>query len=149
MKRPAPVLKEEYIEICLACPKFDYDFGCTKQVTDDDIRRCELELAIMRDSERINQMSNGIIVVNMPECCDICRFSSLAYGMEQFKEGECFCLIKMKSVDRILEGEKPDWCPIRPMPEKAFHEDFCDNGRYDKGWNDCLREIGGIKDDLE
>ena len=32
-------------------------------------------------------------------------------------------------------------CPIRPLPDKAHHEDYCDNGRYDKGWNECLEKI--------
>lgn len=49
MKELKFVLKEEYQEFCLVCPKFDYDFGCCKRITDDDISRCELELAIMRN----------------------------------------------------------------------------------------------------
>lgn len=23
----------------------------------------------------------------------------------------------------------------------AHYEDYCDNGRYDKGWNECLDEL--------
>ena len=34
-------------------------------------------------------------------------------------------------------------CPIRPLPDKAHHEDYCDNGRYDKGWNECLEKNRG------
>ena len=30
---------------------------------------------------------------------------------------------------------------IRPVPERARHTEYCDNGRYDKGWNDCLDEL--------
>lgn len=32
-------------------------------------------------------------------------------------------------------------CPLKQMPEKANHPEFWDNGRYDKGWNDCIDEI--------
>ena len=94
-------------------------------------------------------MDKGIIVVNMPDCCDICRFSSQAYGMEQFEEGECYCTIEMKSVDRMPEGTKPDWCPIRPIPEKkeirgiTFSSGYAEwnlNGQ-DRGWNDCIDEL--------
>lgn len=30
---------------------------------------------------------------------------------------------------------------VMDMPEKANHPDYCDNGRFDKGWNACLDEI--------
>ena len=36
---------------------------------------------------------------------------------------------------------KPDWCPLQDMPERADHPNYCDNGRYDKGWNDCIDQI--------
>ena len=84
-------------------------------------------------------MSKGIIVMDIPENCEDC----LCCHTDNY---DFYCKRNGNHVDW---EEKPDWCPIRPMPEKAFHEDYCDNGRYDKGWNDCLREIGGIKDDLD
>ena len=49
MKETKFVLKEKYQAFCLACPKFDYDFGCCKRITDDTVSRCILELAIMED----------------------------------------------------------------------------------------------------
>lgn len=88
-------------------------------------------------------MSKGIIVVDIPECCDLCQFSSHAYDLEPFEDGECYCSIMMESVDRIHEGEKSEWCPIKPMPERAYHENYCDGGRYDRGWNECLDKIEG------
>ena len=37
------------------------------------------------------------------------------------------------------------WRSIAPYrPERAHHEDYCDNGRYDKGRNDCLDEVLGV-----
>ena len=84
-------------------------------------------------------MSKGFIMMDMPENCEDCPCCHT-------DDYDFYCKRNGNHVDW---EEKPDWCPIRPMPEKAFHEDFCDNGRYDKGWNDCLREIGGIDNDLE
>ena len=49
MKETKFVLKEKYQAFCLACPKFDYDFGCCKRITDDTVSRCILELAIIED----------------------------------------------------------------------------------------------------
>ena len=30
---------------------------------------------------------------------------------------------------------------MRPPPKRAEHEEHCDNGRYSRGWNDCINEI--------
>ncbi len=77
-------------------------------------------------------MSKGIIVLNnIPEDCVSCRFSILsAYGGK-------FC----KVVKEYTYTDKPDWCPIKPVPDRACHEEYWDNGRYDKGWNECLEAI--------
>lgn len=37
--------------------------------------------------------------------------------------------------------KRPDWCPLREIPQRAYHPDWCDNGRYDKGYNACIDEI--------
>lgn len=77
-------------------------------------------------------MSKGIIVLNnIPEDCVSCRLSILsAYGGK-------FC----KVVKEYTYTDKPDWCPIKPVPDRACHEEYWDNGRYDKGWNECLEAI--------
>lgn len=41
------------------------------------------------------------------------------------------------------EESKPYWYPLRGLPEKANHPNYCDNGRYDKGQDDCIEEILG------
>lgn len=30
---------------------------------------------------------------------------------------------------------------MRPPPKRAEYEEHCDNGRYSRGWNDCINEI--------
>lgn len=93
-------------------------------------------------------MSKGIIVVEIPKKCADCSIELYDDGL--YIDGfRCMGMDQELSTEEYRRSGKPDWCPIRPMPEKAFHEDYCDNGRYDKGWNDCLREIGGIDNDLE
>ena len=89
-------------------------------------------------------MSKGIIVVDMPERCKDCDFIREDFHgayceRESDEEGLC-----KKIPIEIIRHRKPYWCPINPIPERARHEDYCDNGRYDKGCNDCLNEVLGI-----
>ena len=92
-------------------------------------------------------MAKGIIVVDMPKSCERCQFSHNRIGINHY----CYINESIGNNDAfshpISTGQyysKPDWCPIKPAPERANHEDYCDNGRYDKGWNDCLNEVLGI-----
>lgn len=78
-------------------------------------------------------MSKGIILVDIPVDCRDCPLRSLADD----------CIAGRNVMEYRHDKRKPDWCPIRPMPARAYHEDYWDNGRYDKGWNDCLEEIEG------
>ena len=85
-------------------------------------------------------MSKGIIIVDMPESCDLCRFSSQAYGSDLFEEGEGYCTIKIESVDKVPEGERPDWCPIQPKRKRlidiAMEQDDVDVSEIE-----CPREV--------
>lgn len=74
-------------------------------------------------------MSKGIILLDMPENCRDCEYFGLT------------CKITEEKCNRYNQNGKPDWCPIRTLPKRADHEEYCDNGRYDRGWNDCLNEI--------
>ena len=80
-------------------------------------------------------MEKGIIVVDIPETCGDCP-------CRHTDDYDFYCKQNGKHVDW---EERPDWCPINPMPERAYHENYCDNGRYDKGWNDCLNEVLGME----
>lgn len=82
----------------------------------------------------------AVLVMDTTNCCDECILSSIAYDSELFEEGECYCIIQMKSVDDIAEGSKPDWCPLKPMPEKIKFDSLI-NGSYEQGWNDYIDEI--------
>lgn len=79
-------------------------------------------------------MAKGIIVVDIPDTD--CR------GCQCFRKQFPFCGAVGRYIEPIV-GKKPEWCPIKPMPERAYHKDYCDGGRYDKGWNECLDKIEG------
>ena len=51
------------------------------------------------------------------------------------------CFLTNKFQNNISEDFKPDWCPLRELPERANHPDWCDGGRYDKGYNACIDEL--------
>lgn len=75
-------------------------------------------------------MGKSILVINTPENCANCPcFLETAT--------DC-CGVNGKDIE---SRNKPDWCPLQDMPERADHPDYCDNGRYDNGWNDCLDQI--------
>ncbi len=91
-------------------------------------------------------MRKGIIVIKMPDTCLECPMS---YHAEDLDAGEGLykrlyrCRMEPEDLEEVylkLNG-KTDWCPIRPMPEKANHKDYWDNGRYNKGWNECIEAI--------
>ena len=79
-------------------------------------------------------MAKAILVMDMPE--QICQKCKLCYETENGDEYMCCAVGKL-----VPDGEKPDWCPLRELPKKANHPAYCDNGRFDKGWNACIDEI--------
>lgn len=80
-------------------------------------------------------MAKAILVMDMPECCADCY---CGYFERDIKELNLVCGATGEDANNV---GKPDWCPLRELPEKANHPNYCDNGRFDKGWNDCLDEI--------
>ena len=101
-------------------------------------------------------MSKSVLVMNAPENCLDCRF---CYESDEGVEACCSIsdddedAILMKKIDcehGYCQG-KPDWCPLKPLPEKSTAEnDMTDYqcGMVD-GRNQCINEItgGGNSDD--
>lgn len=57
-------------------------------------------------------MRKGIVIVDIPDNCRDCPLRNLAD----------YC-INEKNVEKYRHNKnKPDWCPIRPMPQKANHK---------------------------
>ena len=87
-------------------------------------------------------MSKAVLVLDeMPTSCDLCPFCEIyetpsgVMTCNNFLSEEYGCDVS----DYI--GARPEGCPLRELPGKVYHENFCDNGRYDRGWNECLDEI--------
>lgn len=84
-------------------------------------------------------MGKSILVMDTPESCQKCRFlTSRLTGA-----GVCAFMLSKSALYPITVPWTgiAEYCPFKNLPEKADHPDYCDNGRYDKGWNDCLDQI--------
>lgn len=97
-------------------------------------------------------MSKAILVMDMPESCAKCDF----FGNNIHNKPICICQTE-KIVERMCTKdaykrisvnamtEKPDWCPLRPMPENkkiSRYMNETEKGRCD-GWNDCIDAMEG------
>ena len=74
-------------------------------------------------------MPKAVLVIDIPESCPDCRFFESVWS-------ECYAISEQYNRGVMTEEAKPDWCPLRELPEKEHN----DNG-YDAGWNACLDEI--------
>lgn len=76
-------------------------------------------------------MSKAILVMDMPKNCYECKLQEW---------------LNCKIVKGCHIGEtRPDWCPLRPMPEKREADPAIDNDidwGLAEGWNACIDEMG-------
>ena len=83
-------------------------------------------------------MSKAILVIDMPESCDDCDFCYYSDGTV------LSCRLKLKAT--YGHREKPDWCPLKPAPEKynmdAPHDKDYDM-EYEYGYNACIDDTIG------
>ena len=99
----------------------------------------------------------GIIVLNeIPKSCVECPMCYHAEDMSlgRFKYERLYkCKLEPENIEQVyLEDilhKKPDWCPIKPMPErKMCTMSICisaDEYNKRKGFNSCIDEITGEK----
>ena len=85
-------------------------------------------------------MSKAILVMEMPKNCAECNLCGT-------QDGEYFCIpddfahyLGNSYVNHSCES-KPDWCPLKPMPEKQTEESVRCYCPWEDGWNDCIDEI--------
>lgn len=87
-------------------------------------------------------MPKAVLVMDMPESCFDCNFlyCNADAGIDSCQAME---------VSRIVDSEtyeKPDWCPLRELPEHKRtigKENEGDTLLMNVGWNACLDEITG------
>lgn len=88
-------------------------------------------------------MPKAVLVMDMPESCFGCNFlyCNADAGIDSCQAME---------VSRIVDSEtyeRPDWCPLRELPEKKEElpieeYEFGSLGKaFVSGWNACLDEI--------
>ena len=86
-------------------------------------------------------MSKAVLVMDMPKNCFDCRFQEMGFCEAVHSVGEMI-------PDDDLES-KPDWCPLREMPEKLpLQGDVSDLQKMLEemrraSWNACIDAIGG------
>lgn len=83
-------------------------------------------------------MAKAVLVMDMPE--QVCQKCILCYETENEDEYLCCATGKL-----VPDGEKPDWCPLRELPEKVHNDNGCDeySDGHDAGFNACLNKIAG------
>ena len=89
-------------------------------------------------------MSKAILVMdNMPAKCGECECSYCDYDDPHLN------LICAVVGDNVSGSDKPDWCPLREMPEKLpLQGDVSDLQKMleemrRESWNACIDAIGG------
>ena len=88
-------------------------------------------------------MSKAVLVMDMPERCADCPLRSSK------KTSYVCCYLTLKNISSTdYYDKKPDWCPLRELPEKkeTWVTLSCyPNGRWTEdmkaGYNTCLDEI--------
>lgn len=99
-------------------------------------------------------VAKGYIVMDIPKTCAECPFAyrvtedfftqkGIGYKTYWVCIGRSSRVQEDSNYKILLDGIKPKWCPIKEKPQRAYHENHCDNGRYDKGWNDLIDEMFG------
>lgn len=93
-------------------------------------------------------MSKAVLILNeMPDTCTECQFSIYA--------GRYYCTTMTRELIGYPFINRPDWCPLKALPEKM---DIC--GTYDAeyrakggwmpsmkiGWNKCVEYLLGEKE---
>lgn len=84
-------------------------------------------------------MSKSILVIETPKCCEECPLEMDVDG----KLGVNICRGREKYSYNPDSKEKPDWCPLKEVPEKEDKSIFYNNYKtgYVNGFNACIDEI--------
>lgn len=83
----------------------------------------------------------SVFVMKTPENCDICPFcNNCDYTCEVFQIRN-----KKYTYEVPTDGNKPNWCPLNPVPEKKKVD--LKNTPFvvgqNTGWNACIDAITG------
>lgn len=86
-------------------------------------------------------MSKSALVMDTPKYCAVCVLRSGVHHP--------FCRVNNRDITDL--SIRPDWCPLKPLPEKMIIPRGARNTdglEYASGYNTCINEIiGGDYDD--
>lgn len=90
-------------------------------------------------------MSKAVLVLDMPKNCAECN--QCQYDNE---DGEYSCIpddfahyLSSNYVNHSCES-RPDWCPLKPMPEKKEYDGLMEfDDIFADGYNACIDELLG------
>lgn len=95
-------------------------------------------------------MAKAVLVMNMPESCDMCDFVDDEQP-PRYGEKTLYCGVPGMGNDVTdYIACRPDWCPLRELPERmevcgtynaAYYAKGGKMPSYKTGWNACLDEI--------
>ena len=96
-------------------------------------------------------MSKSVLVIDTPESCTECK---IGHDMSGYMEVCIICRIANKVTLNDEAESRPDWCPLKSLPEKKLYTAPERNHELQKdlfavGWNACLREITETSDENE
>ena len=81
-------------------------------------------------------MSKSVLVINTPKYCALCVLRSGVLHP--------FCRVNNRDITDL--SIRPDWCPLKPLPEKMIIPRGVKNTdglEYACGYNTCINEIKG------
>lgn len=100
-------------------------------------------------------MSKVVLVMDMPESCDMCDFVDDEQP-PRYGEKTLYCGVPGIGEDVTdYIACRPDWCPLRELPERmeicgTYNAEYYAKGglmpSYKLGWNKCLDAIEGDAD---
>ena len=96
-------------------------------------------------------MSKAILVIDIPKRCTGCPLHFLDTPDNNTIKLWCGYNCKSVELNNNKIGNRPDWCPLKHVPEKKVVKQYQGNGVYGfktaeeahfaMGWNDCIDEI--------
>lgn len=77
-----------------------------------------------------------LVLDEMPSSCLQCELST-------DDDFTCFCVVNSTECSTI---KRPDWCPLKPLPDKKPHTEDVLEVFTNTGYNACIDEILGDKE---
>lgn len=88
-------------------------------------------------------MSKAMLIMDMPESCSKCKLFFDSYT-------DMICRGNHRTINYPYPDKKVQaWCPLRKVPKKMAEETRWFDIEYAKGWNACIDEILGGKDEKQ